>query len=138
MIPRQKSPFARARFFASIENTPCEYASPGDPKSRSLMICAVANAVLSGVGRLQYRHDGCAIQVTLPDAFEMRADTAQLRSHKAVHEMQTPVQPGEQFVFDVVMDRKRDLSALGPNLSEIDDAHHGNVPAHGLERILFG
>src|SRR5438093_12243373 len=68
----------------------------------------------------------------------MRTDAAQLGSHKAVHKVQTAVQPCKELVFDFVMDRERDLGALRPDLSEINDAHHGNVSAYGLERILAG
>src|SRR5207237_9699682 len=70
------------------------------------------------------------------DPLEMREDTSQLGSHKAVHKMQTSIQPGEKFVFDFVVDGKRDLGAVRPNLCEINDAHEGNVSTHGLERIL--
>ena len=66
----------------------------------------------------------------------MRADAAQLGCHKAVHKMQTAIQPGEKFIFDFVVDRERDLGALRPDLSEINDAHQANVSADGLERIL--
>ena len=58
--------------------------------------------------------------------------------HKAVHEMQTAVQPGEQFILDLVVDRERDLGAVRPDFGEIDDAHEVNVSTHGLERIWFG
>ena len=66
----------------------------------------------------------------------MRADAAQLGSHKAVHKMQTAIQPGEKFIFDFVVDRERDLGAVWPDLSEINDAHERNVSTHRLERIL--
>ncbi len=66
----------------------------------------------------------------------MRADAAQLGCHKAVHKMQTPIQTGEKFIFDFVVDRERDLGAVRPDLSEINDAHEGNVSTDGLERIL--
>jgi hypothetical protein len=66
----------------------------------------------------------------------MRADAAQLGVHKAVHKMKTAIQPSEKFVFDFVVDRERDLGAVRPDLSEINDAHQGNVSANRLERIL--
>ena len=66
----------------------------------------------------------------------MRADAAQLGCHKAVHKMQTAIQPGEKFIFDFVVDRERDLGAVRPDLSEINDAHEANVSTNGLECIL--
>ena len=63
----------------------------------------------------------------------MRADAAQLGSHKAIHKMQTPIQPGEKFVLNFVVDRKRDLGAVRPDLSEINDAQEANVSTNGLE-----
>jgi len=97
---------------------------------------ALGSSASSGCGRLEHGHDARVIQIADRDAFEMRADAAQFRSHEAVHKMQTPVEPREQFVLDLVVNRERDLSAIWPDLSEINDAHKGNVPAHGLEGIL--
>ena len=68
----------------------------------------------------------------------MRPDAAQLGIHKAVHKMQTAVEPGEKFVFDFVVDGERHLGAVRPDLSEINDAHQADVSADGLERILVG
>ena len=93
-------------------------------------------ASFSGGGRLEHGQNARVIQVAGRDAFEMRTDAAQFGSHEAVDEIQTPVEPGEQFVLDLVVNRERDLRAARANLSEINDAHHCNVPAHGLERIL--
>ena len=78
------------------------------------------------------------IQIASRDAFEMRAYAAQFGSHKAVHKVQTPVEPGEQFVLDLVVNGERDLGAVRANLSEINDAHKGNVTARRFERILVG
>ena len=66
----------------------------------------------------------------------MRTDASQFGVHKAVHKMQTTIQPGEKFIFNFVVDRECHLSALRPDLSEINDAHQANVSADGLERIL--
>jgi hypothetical protein len=52
--------------------------------------------------------------------------------------MQTPVEPGEQFVLNLVVNGERDLCAVWTNFSEINDAHQSSIPAHGLKRILFG
>jgi len=78
---------------------------------------------ISGGGRLEYWQDALVIQIAGRDAFEMRADAAQFGSQKAVHKMQTPVEPGEQFVLDLVVNGKRHLRAVRANLSKIDDAH---------------
>jgi len=68
----------------------------------------------------------------------MRADAAQLGVDKAVHKMQTSIQPGEQFVFDFVVHGERDLSAVRPDLSKIDNPHQADVSADGLECVLSG
>ena len=91
----------------------------------------------SGWGRLEHGHNARVIQITGRNAFEMRTDAAQFRSHEAVHKMQTPVEPGEQFVLDFVVNRERDLRALWSNLSEINNAHKGNITARRFERILL-
>ena len=93
-------------------------------------------ASFSGGGRLEHGQNARVIQVAGRDAFEMRTDAAQFGSHEAVDEIQTPVEPGEQFVLDLVVNRERDLRAARANLSEINDAHQGNVSARGFERIL--
>ncbi|PYK20164.1 MAG: hypothetical protein DME56_08160 [Verrucomicrobia bacterium] len=66
----------------------------------------------------------------------MRTDAAQFGSDKAVHEVQASIQPGKQFIFDFVVNGERNLGAMWPDLSKINDAHHANISAHGLERIL--
>ena len=86
---------------------------------------------------MEHGHDARVIQIAGRDPFEMRTDAAQFRSQEAVHKMQAPVEPGKQWVLDLVVNRKRDLRTVCPNLSEINDAHEGNVAAHGLERILL-
>jgi len=86
---------------------------------------------------LEYRQNSRVIQIAGRDTFEMRTDAAQFRSDEAVHEMQTPIEPGKQFILDLVMKRERDLGAVWPNLGEINDAHQGDVPARGFERILL-
>src|SRR5438094_4885903 len=131
-IPRQQSRSSRARSFASTENTPCEYANPWRVGARGYSRCC-PSFVCSGCGCLEHGHDARVIQIARRDAFEMRADAAQFRSHEAVHKMQTPVEPGKQFVLDLVVNRQRDLRAVCPNLSEINDAHEGNIPTHRLE-----
>src|SRR6266542_1169695 len=136
-IPRQQSHLSRDRFFASTENTPCECSNPrceiGAPRICS---CWRSELRLSGCSRLEQGHDALAIQIAGRDAFEMRANTAQFRSHEAIHKMQTPVEPREQFVLDLVVNRQRDLRAVRPNVSEINDTHEGNIPSRRLERIL--
>ena len=91
---------------------------------------------MSGCGRLEHRHHARVIQIAGRDTFEMRADAAQFGSHEAVYKMQTPVEPSEHFVLDLVVNRQGDLRAVRPNLSEINDAHEGNIAAHRLECIL--
>ena len=87
---------------------------------------------------MEHGHNARVIQIARRDAFEVRTDAAQFRSHEAVHKMQTPVEPGEQFVLDLVVNRERDLRAVWTNLSEINKAHKGNVTARRFERILVG
>lgn len=81
------------------------------------------------MSRLENGQDARALQIAGPDPFEMRADAAQLGVHKAVHKMKTAIQPGEKLVFDFVMDRERNLSAVRPDLGEINDAHETDISA---------
>src|SRR6266567_1141667 len=93
--------------------------------------------VLLGCGRVEHRHDARVFEIARRDAFEMRADAAQFGSHKTVHKMQAPIQPRKQLVLDLVVDRKRDLGAVWPNLSKINNTRQGDVPAYGFERVLI-
>jgi hypothetical protein len=79
------------------------------------------------VSGLEHGHNARVFQITRSDPFEVRPDAAQFRSHEAVHEMQTPVEPGKDFVFDLVMNRECDLSAVWPNLAEVNDSHESNI-----------
>src|ERR1043166_1765268 len=56
---------------------------------------------------------------------------------KTIYEMQTSIQPGKQLVLNLVMNRKRDLSAIWPNFGKIDDAHQCNISAYGFEPVLI-
>src|SRR5436309_5879700 len=70
-----------------------------------------------------------ALNVGCSDAFEVRPDAAKFRIHKCVDEVQLAIEPREQAVFNVVMDRKCDLGAVRPDLGEINQTHHLNVSA---------
>src|SRR5262249_35857526 len=91
----------------------------------------------SGSSRLEHRQYARVVEVAGCNAFEMCTDTAQLGSHKTVHEMQSAIQPCKQLILDFVMNRQRDFGAIWPNLSEIYDAHKRNVSADGLECVLI-
>src|SRR5438034_8452526 len=114
-IPRQRSLSNRARFFASTENTPFGSHSRPTYNKRAMQVLPAAwpfeAASFSGGGRLEHWQNARVIQVAGRNAFEMRTDAAQFGSHEAVDEMQTPVEPGEQSVFDLVVNRERDLRA---------------------------
>jgi len=77
------------------------------------------------------------LKVARRDAFEVRANTTQFGSDETIDKMQAPIQPGKQLVFNVVVNRQRDLGTVWPDFSKINDAHQGNIPAHRLERILI-
>ena len=94
-------------------------------------------SVLSGRSRLEHRQNATVVEVTRSDAFKVRADTAQFGSHKTVHEVQAAIQPGEQLVLDVIVNRERDFSAVWPNLGEINNAHQRNIATDGFERVLI-
>jgi len=66
----------------------------------------------------------------------MRPDAAQFCIYKAIHKMQTPIQPCEKFVFNFVVHGERHLGAVRADLGKINDAHQANVSADRLERIL--
>src|SRR6266550_3170700 len=48
------------------------------------------------------------------------------------------VEPGKQLVPDLIVNCKRYLRAVWPDLSEVNDSHQVNIPAHGLKRVLIG
>src|SRR4051812_43784724 len=105
-IPRRMSPFTRARSCASTVNVPCALPDPGDPNF--LSPTTFSYAASSGVNWLKHRHNPRTLHVARSDPLEMRPDAAQLGIDKAVHKMQTSIQPGEKFVFDFVVDGERD------------------------------
>jgi hypothetical protein len=63
------------------------------------------------------------LEVAGCDSFEVRPNTAQFGRHKAIHEMQAPIQPGKQLVLNLVMNSQSNFSAVWPNFSEINYAH---------------
>jgi hypothetical protein len=63
VILRRKSPFARARSFASTVNMPCEYTSPGAPKFPISNDLCGSEPRSSGVSRLEYGHDARVLQI---------------------------------------------------------------------------
>src|SRR5204862_3035332 len=134
---RLESGLNRARSFAWTANTQCEYAEAGTEIAAKVNFAACWIFVCSGRGRLKHGQNARVIQITGRDSFEMRADAAQFGSDKAINKMQTPVEPGKKLVLDLVVNSECDLSAVGTDLSKVDNAHKGDIPSHGLERILL-
>ena len=92
----------------------------------------------SSCSRLEHWQNRRTLKIACGDSFEVRADAAQFGSHKRIDKTQAPVEPGKQLVPDLVVNCKRDLRAVWPDLSEVNDSHQVNIPAHGLKRILIG
>ncbi|PYJ52416.1 MAG: hypothetical protein DME69_01495 [Verrucomicrobia bacterium] len=95
------------------------------------------NFAFLGSSRLEHGQHRRMLEVARRNAFEVRSDATQFGSHKTVDKIQAPIQPGNQLVLDLIVNRKRDLRAGSPNLGEINDSHKVNIAAHGLERILI-
>ena len=87
---------------------------------------------------MEHRQSWCILKVARRDSFEVRANAAQFGSHKGIDKVQAPVEPGQQLVSDLVVNCKRDLRAVWPDLSEINDSRQINVPARGFKRVLVG
>src|ERR1700730_8827149 len=68
----------------------------------------------------------------------MSTNASKLRSDKRVHEMKSAIQPSEQFVLDLVMQRERDFRAVRPDLGELRQSHHVQISPRGLKRHLIG
>ena len=112
--------------------------SPRTAKSHpSVGLVALSSFVFLGSSRLEHGQHRRMLEVARRNAFEVRSDATQLGSHKTVDKIQAPIQPGNQLVLDLIVNRKRDLRAGSPNLGEINDSHKVNIAAHGLERILI-
>jgi hypothetical protein len=84
---------------------------------------------LCGCRGLKQRNDWHALNVGCRDAFEVRSDTAKFRVHKRIDEVQVAIEPREHSVLDAIMDRKRDLGARRPDLTEINHTHHFDISA---------
>src|SRR5207237_9297287 len=67
------------------------------------------------------------LNVGCSDPFKVRPNAAKFRIHKCVDEVQVAIEPREQAVLNVVMDRKCDLGAVRPDIGEINEAHNLNV-----------
>jgi hypothetical protein len=92
----------------------------------------------SSGSRLKHRHNRRTLKIACGDSFEVRADAAQFGSHKRIDKTRAPVEPGKQLVPDLVVNSKRDLRAVWPDLSEVNDSHQANVPTRGFKRVLIG
>src|SRR5260370_11810828 len=73
--------------------------------------------------RLEHRQNRRALEIARCDPLEMRADAAQFSSHKRVDKAQPAAAPGEQRVLYFLMNGKRHLGAVCPDLTEINDSH---------------
>ena len=92
----------------------------------------------SSCSRLEHRQNRRTLKIVRGDSFEMRADAAQFGSQKRIDKTQAAVEQGKQLVLDLVVNCKRNLRASWPNLSEVNDSHQVDIPAHGLKRIPIG
>lgn len=92
----------------------------------------------SSCSRLEHWHNRRTLKTACGDSFEVRADAAQFGSHKRVDKTRAPVEPGKELVPDLVVSCERDLRAVWPDLSEVNDSHQVNVPTRGFKRVLIG
>jgi hypothetical protein len=92
----------------------------------------------SSGSRLEHWHNWRTLKIACGDSFEVRADAAQFGSHKRIDKTRAPVEPGKQLVPDLVVNCKRDLRAVWPDLREVNDSHQANVPTRGFKRVLIG
>lgn len=77
--------------------------------------------------RLEHRQNGSVFDVRRCDRFEVRADAAQFRSDKGVHEMQPAIKPGEYLVLDFVMHGQSHFRAARADFRKINEPHQVDV-----------
>src|SRR5207248_6298031 len=87
--------------------------------------------------RLEHGQDSCRLRVRRCDSLKVCSNTAQLAVDERVHEMQSPIQPREKFVFNFVVHRQGDFGAVWPHLREIDNSHQIEIAADGFENDLI-
>ena len=110
---------------------PAPSVQPGTPA-----VLPVARPPLSGVGCLKHGHDARTFQVADRMPSKCARMLRRLVSYKPVHKLQTPVEPGEKFVFDLRSGSRRSLrcNAVGSQRSRRRPLRKHF--RHGFERIL--
>lgn len=84
---------------------------------------------LRDVGGFEHRHDWHALGVGGRDALEVRRDAAKFCIYECIQEIQVPIEPYTKAILDLVVNRERDLGAVGPDLGEIDQADDLDISA---------
>ena len=77
------------------------------------------------------------LKIARRNTLEVCANAAQFGRHKTINKMHAPIQASEQLVLYLIVDRKRDLRTIWPNLRKINDSHQLDIPASRFERILI-
>ncbi len=67
----------------------------------------------------------------------MCPDAAKLAHHEGIDEVELPIEPGKEFIFDFVMHGQGDFGEIRPNFREIDQAKEVNISAHRFESVFI-
>src|SRR5438270_12189514 len=71
--------------------------------------------------------DTCRLGIRRCDTLKVCSDAAQLGVDKRIYKMQSPIQPREKFILDLVMHGERDFSAIRTHLRKIDNSYQVEV-----------
>src|SRR6266446_314315 len=127
----------------STRHTRCELNKVRFRKTKSTKLpasCSSRNRPLLNLGghRFEHRRHRRRFEIRRGDTFEVCTNAAQLRSHKRVDKVETPIKPCEKLALDLVMHSQRYLGAVWPNLRKIDQSHQINIAAHRFKCVLIG
>src|SRR5262249_16820749 len=125
-VPRFRLPTARR---SSIRS-----ATSVQEKGRGVPTAPFPPALRSR--RLEQRQDSCRLGIWRCDSLKVCSNSAQLAIDKRVHELQSPIQPREKFVFNLVVHRQGDFRAVRSPLREIDNSRQIEIAADRFEKDL--
>ena len=87
--------------------------------------------------RLEHWHEWDPLNVGRGDAFKMRSNASKFGIYKSIDKSEVAIEPCEQAIVDLIMNRQRDLGAARTDRGEINKSHDVDVSADGFERELF-
>jgi hypothetical protein len=120
---------------AGIGDSGVSFRHPLQEKGRGVPTAPFPPALRSC--RLEHGQDSCRLGVRRCDSLKVCSNRAQLAIDECVHEMQSPIQPREKYVFNLVVHGQGDFGAVRPHFREIDNSRQVEIAIDGFENDLI-